>query len=500
VADQAQPAPPDPHHVDLHDVQGNLVGFNKDQQRFLFLQFPDAASGKALVADLEPLVATAWEVRAFNGLFKHLHARRHDRLEMTAEATWINVALTFAGLQQLAAPGIDAFPAEFKASMASQAGALGDAGPSDPGQWIPPFDQRQSIHAMVIIASDSPEDLNDAHQELSAIFAAHGVGELPAQDGQTRPGDNKGREHFGFKDGISQPGIHGVTRSSKTGQDQIATGEFLIGYPDQDGNISGQPQPVVPPDHPNYDPQVQTPALPPWTHNGSFLVYRRLQQDVGSFLAFTRDEGPKLDIDEELMAAKLVGRWRSGAPMERVPGLPRTIDPATTDPSVAYPPVLQDQKINHFEYQRADADGHAVPRAAHIRKVNPRDSDPPTKAESNRHRLLRRGIPYGPEFQPDEPAYSGEIVRDNRDRGLQFVCYQSSIARGFAFTQQQWANARDFPQAGDGEDPIISQAIEPREVRIPPAPEPVAMARWVFTTGGEYFFSPSLSGLRALAI
>jgi Dyp-type peroxidase family len=500
VADQQALTPVDPHYVDLHDVQGNLVGFNKDQQRFLFLQFPDAASGKALLTDLEPLVATAWEVRAFNGLFKHLYARRHDRLEMTAEATWINLALSFAGLQVLGAPGNDAFPPEFKTSMASQAGTLGDAGPSDPAQWIPPFNQPQTIHAMVVIASDSPEDLNDAHHELSGVFAAHGVGELPAQDGQTRPGDNRGREHFGFKDGISQPGIRGVTRSSKTGQDQIATGEFLIGYPDQDGNISGQPQPVVPPDHPGYDPQVITPALPPWTHNGSFLVYRRLQQDVGSFLAFTRTEAEFGQGNPELVAAKLVGRWRTGAPMEHVPGLPRTIDPGVTDPSVAYPPVLQDQKINHFEYDLADADGHAVPRAAHIRKVNPRDADPPTKAESDRHRILRRGIPYGPEFQPDEPAYSGEIVRDHRDRGLQFVCYQSSIARGFAFIQQIWANARDFPQPGDGEDPIISQATDPRQVRIPPVPEPVPMARWVFTTGGEYFFSPSLTGLRALAI
>jgi Dyp-type peroxidase family len=500
MADQTSPIPPDPHHVDLHDVQGNLVGFNKDHQRFLFLQFPDAASGKALLSDLEPLVATAWEIRAFNSLFKHLHARRREHLTVTLEATWINLALSFAGMQFLAAPGLDAFPAEFRANMASQATALGDVDFSDPTHWIPPFDQPQSIHAMVIVASDSSDDLEHAHTDLTAILAAHGVIELPRQDGQTRPGDNRGQEHFGFKDGISQPGIRGVTRSSKTGQDQIATGEFLIGYPDQDGNISGQPQPAVPPDHPGYDPQVITPALPPWTHNGSFLVYRRLQQDVGSFLAFTRDEGAQLDLDPERLAAKLVGRWRSGAPMERVPGLPRAIDPAAADPSVAYPPVLDDQKINHFEYQRADADGEKVPRTAHIRKVNPRDSDPPSKPESNRHRILRRGVPYGPEFQPDEQAYSGELVRDNRDRGLQFLCYQASIARGFAFVQQQWANARDFPRAGDGEDPIISQAVDPRQVRIPPAPEPVGMARWVFTTGGEYFFSPSLSGLRALAL
>jgi Dyp-type peroxidase family len=420
-------------------------------------------------------------------------------VDQTLEATWVNVALTFAGLQQLGAQGLEGFPVEFQSSMAAQAAQLGDTGPSDPSLWVAPFNQPQSIHALVIVASDSADDLQAVHEELSALFSAHGVTELPPQDGQARPGDQRGHEHFGFKDGISQPGISGITRSSKTGQDEIATGEFLIGYPDQDGNISGQPAPPAQPGQPGYPSPPPSPPLPPWAHNGSFLVYRRLRQDVASFNAFLATEAQQLGLAPELLAAKLVGRWRSGAPMEHVPGLPPGIDPATTDPSVQDPAVLQDDKINHFEYQAADADGHGVPHAAHIRKVNPRDADPPTKAESNRHRILRRGIPYGPELAPTEPGYNQGAVGDGQDRGLQFICYQASIARGFAFLQEQWANARDFPVAGDGEDPIISQAVEPRMVRIPPTADPIAMARWVFTTAGEYFFSPSLSALEALS-
>jgi deferrochelatase/peroxidase EfeB len=185
--------------------------------------------------------------------------------------------------------------------------------------------------------------------------------------------------------------------------------------------------------------------------------------------------------------------------MEPVPALPQGADPAGADPSAATPAVLEDGQINNFDYEPGDADGSRVPRAAHIRKMNPRSSNPPGKAESNRHRILRRGIPYGPEFQPGEQPYGQEPVGDDRDRGLLFVCYQASLARGFNFLQETWANARDFPQSGDGEDPIISQALAEREFNLPPQTAHLMMARWVFTTGGEFFFSPSIAAIAQLA-
>jgi Dyp-type peroxidase family len=499
----ASPATPGTQHPDLDDIQGNLVGFNKDHQRLVFLGFPGAATGKAFLAAIAPRISSAREVKAFNALFKEIRGRAGE--EGIVEATWVNIALTAAGLRLVGAPGVEAFPGDFLGGMAAQAQQLGDVEDSAPTTWVAPFNNPGAVHAMVIIGADSAEDRDSRYAHLQATCTQHAVVELGHQDGDVREGAGRGHEHFGFKDGISQPGIRGITRSSKTGQDTIATGEFLIGYPDEAGNISGQPPagPAPQPGQPGYSPNpVPTPAapLPDWGQNGSFLVYRRLRQDVGAFNEFVAQQAQQIGMDPEQLAAKLVGRWRSGAPMEHVPGLPHGVDAAAADPFPAHPEVLNDSKINDFDYEPNDIDGHAVPHAAHIRKVNPRSSNPNGgKADGNRHRILRRGAPYGPEFQPGESPYGGAPVGDDRDRGLLFLCYQSSIERGFAFIQQTWANARDFPQAGDGEDPIIAQAIAQREFNLPPRQAHLLMARWVFTTGGEYFFSPSISALTQLA-
>lgn len=497
------PQPVPGAHVDLKDVQGNLVGFNKDHQRLVFLNFPNPASARAFLQAIAPDIASASEVRSFNALFKEIHRRGGE--EGTVEATWLNIAFTASGLTALGAAGMETFPVEFTQGMAAQAQTLGDTDESQPSNWVPPFNPGATpVHAMVIIAADAPEDLETGYTRLQAKIAAAQVTEVGHQDGNARPGAERGHEHFGFKDGISQPAIAGVTTTSKHGTDTIATGEFLIGYPDQDGNVSGQsppPGPAPQPGEPGYPGPAPAPPppLPDWAKNGSFLVYRRLRQDVGAFNEFVTQQAQALGMDPEQLAAKLVGRWRSGAAMEPVPALPNGTDPAAADPSTATPAVLDDNQINRFDYEPGDADGARVPRAAHIRKVNPRSSNPPGKPESNRHRILRRGIPYGPEFQPGEQPYGEEPVTDDRDRGLLFVCYQSSIARGFAFIQQTWANGGDFPQPGDGEDPIISQALAEREFNLPPQTTHLLMARWVFTTGGEFFFAPSIGALAHLA-
>lgn len=188
---------------------------------------------------------------------------------------------------------------------------------------------------MVILAADSPEDLEAGYARLQAKIAAAHVTELGHQDGNTRPDPHRGHEYFGFKDGISQPAIAGITESSKDGTDTIAAGEFIVGYPDQDRNISGQGQPGRPtqPADPTY-PQLTptTPGLPGWAHNGSFLVYRRLRQDVGSFNQFIEQTAQQRGRAPEQLAAKLVGRWRGGAPMENVPALPPGVTPQRATP------------------------------------------------------------------------------------------------------------------------------------------------------------------------
>ncbi len=94
-----------------------------------------------------------------------------------------------------------------------------------------------------------------------------------------------------------------------------------------------------------------------------------------------------------------MGRWPSGAALEPVPSLPAGVDPTASDPSAAHPALLTDPQVNNFDYEPVDGDGRAVPRAAHIRKANPRSSNPSGgRPDSNRHRILRRGIVYGPEL------------------------------------------------------------------------------------------------------
>lgn len=499
------PPAPVTAHPSLHEIQGNLVGFNKDHERLVFLQLPpDPAQGKALLAEMAREVASGTEVLAFNRLFKKVHQRRGAAGEGTVQATWINIALTAAGLRAVGAPDVDAFPPDFVAGMAADAARIGDQGASAPAGWVAPFNAPASVHAMIIIAADSPADLQDADARLQQTLAGFGAVRLGAQDGNARPGEARGHEHFGFKDGISQPSIHGLTKSSKAAErPDVAAGEFLIGFPDQDGNISGQIPTVVPsPGQPGYPPTTPpaTQPLPGYAHAGSFLVYRRLRQDVPAFQAFVQTQGAALGLDSDAMGAKLMGRWKSGAPMEPITGQPPAgQDPSVTDPSVADPTILDDANVNRFDYEPDDTDGHRVAQGAHVRKSYPRGSLDGGRAEADRHRILRRGLPYGPEVQTGEPGYGQQPVTETTDRGLLFLCYQSSITRGFAFVQGAWSNKPDFPHPGAGQDPITSQDSEPRDVALSPPNPHVAMAQWVTTTGGEYFFSPSISGLEQLA-
>ena len=485
------------------DIQGNLVGFNKDHERLIFVRFPDRPQAQAFLSEMLAEATNAAEVLDINSDYKRMREEGQDLL--TRVISEANIALTSAGLALVCDQSdIAAFPLEFQQGMRARASVLGDVEASDPSNWVAPFNTSDAVHAMVIVAADTPDLLDQRSAAIRASIARSGVTEAtPAHDGNTRPGVQAGHEHFGFKDGISQPSIAGLTRSSKEG-DVIAAGEFLLGYANQDSEISGQPPVTEPaPPSPGYNPTPPAPpapqlSLPAWARNGSFVVYRRLRQDVSGFRQFLAEQAPSVTLSPEQLAAKLVGRWPSGAPLEHVPGLPATLDPSTADPADAHPDVLLDQHINRFDYED-DADGHRVPRAAHIRKAYPRHAMPPGPDEANRHRIARRGIPYGPEVIDAEPPYPGAApVPDAQDRGLLFLCYQADLARGFEFIQQSWANNPDFPQPGDGQDPISSQNKQGAPFTLPPNGH-LALQRWVTTTGGDYFFAPSISALRMLA-
>jgi len=473
----------------LDEIQGNVVaGFNKDHTSYLFFALPGGpAQARAWLADLVNEVATAQEVKQFNDLFRAIRRRRGDR-EGVVEAAWMNLAFTHDGLGKFGIVDeaeLGLFPEEFREGMRKRKETIGDLGDNDPDRWPNDLGSK-TIHVLMIVAADSIEDLNREVRYFVRHAASHEVSLVFQQDGMTRP-DAPGHEHFGFKDGISQPGIRGLVASSYpqgSGQadqakDVIAGGEFVLGYPRQ------RPDPADDP----LTPQ------PEWTENGSYLVFRRLRQDVKGFRDFLTSEAASLGSTVDLLGAKLLGRYRSGAPLVGA-------EDATEDPGTTKSGALEKDRINDFGYLM-DPQGMQVPRAAHIRKAYPRDQPTSRNEPGERPRILRRGITFGQSFRDGNPPHSpfGADPRFPDDRGLCFVCYQRSIRDQFEVIQCGWVNREAVPEDGDGVDPVASQASRERKIRVPRiAPDPVQLPKqWVRTTGGEYFFSPSISALERLS-
>lgn len=505
--------------ANLANIQGNIFGgFNKDHQSFLFLSMPDQASARAWLDAIVDDVATCEEVIAFNNLFKRVKGRRHGK-EGVVKATWINVAFTFSGLQVLGADpaDLDAFPDDFRQGPAARHTDVGDVDDSDPTNWIPPL-RDADVHAIVLVASDDPNDLEEEVANRQAQLEEHGIQLIYRQNGEARTGvdaDNQnqhGHEHFGFDDGVSQPGVRDdrVTPPGLNpdvglpGQDRLWPGEFVLGYPRQTGATD-------PPDNStNTDPGKIAQNGPAWTTDGSYLVFRRLHQDVKGFRDFVKSQAAVEGISASLMGAKLVGRYASGCPLEIADGEADNIDTSATDPSSTQEnkDLLNDERINAFDYAsgnplRDDSTGNRVPLAAHIRKVYPRNAEPPGEAFAETRRILRRGIAFGKSFDetapPGDPAASDATFPD--DRGLLFLCYQNSISDKFEFLMQNWVNNPDFPEVGAGHDLVIGQKDAIRTFALPQGKVTpfTAPQRWVITSWGGYFFQPSLLALASLA-
>lgn len=508
--------------IALNEIQGNiLAGFNKDFQTFVFLQFYDREGARDWLRSITPEVASCDEVDTFNTLFKELNSRRGGELGIL-KVTWTNLAFTFKGLDFLGA-GDAAFPDDFKSGMRARAALIGDVDDSDPADWVDPFSGSagQELHAVLMLASDTQPDLHQhLMRYLKNIYENGSIRILLVQEGATRA-DQPGHEHFGFKDGVSQPGIKGFTASvnpagpndphqGAPGQDLLWPGEFVLGYPTQ----IDQAKPGF--DGPNPDPGPLSQNGPEWSKNGSYLVFRRLRQDVEGFHASVKANAPD-GMSEEVFGAKLVGRYASGCPLELTKdetaanGFPAGFDPTAEDPSLADPELLDELHDNNFEYGE-DAQGINVPRSAHIRKAYPRDevlleadgtpdpNSPLNESFTQTHRVLRRGIPFGTSFRPSLGAQKHALAGEAADRGLLFLCYQKSIQSQFEFVQQTWVNNPDFPQAGDGQDPVIAQSTQ-GPFRCPMhkgKPLQLNLNHFVTTTGGDYFFQPSISALKML--
>ncbi len=296
-------------------IQGNiLAGFNKDHQTFLFLRFPDGAHGRAWLGALLPRVATTRQVATFNEQFSAARRARGGDDPEKLTAIWVNVSLTREGLRKLA-PSLPFSPGNFpsfEAGPIARAADLRDQDLSDPTHWVVGR-ANQEIDATLIVAADETDDLRIELDRQRVLAAAHGLAITFEQRGDTLPGNRAGHEHFGFKDGISQPGIAGFhhpdpanpgEREGHPGDDLIAAGEFVLGQPRAGGNATPRPHPT-------------------WMANGSFQVFRRLRQDAPGWWAqvTTRHQSlpPGGPTSEDLLAAKLIGRWRSGTPLAKAP-------------------------------------------------------------------------------------------------------------------------------------------------------------------------------------
>lgn len=484
------------------DIQGNiLAGFSKDHQTIIFLKFPNAGSGQKWLKDLLPSIATTKAVADFNDKFSAARRQNGGKDPQNLKATWVGLGLTFNGLTMLAPNLKKDLPSgsAFVDGAASRASILGDA---DPKTWTIGRDDQQ-VHALLTVAADDEYDLDNKLNDMRTLAKNHGLAIISEQRGDTLPGDLKGHEHFGFKDGISQPGVRDFNRPDPTnkfdsehpGAALIFAGEFVLGYPLQDALNEDNSQPSQ---------SRPAPPIPAWMKDGSFQVFRRLNQDVFGFGVKAIDLGdtlqtshPSMMIPQDLVKAKLVGRWPSGAPLDLAP----TTDTGNDSNNFrfidkdAHGNVIKDSSGNPVR----DPQGLRCPRFAHIRKVYPRDD---AGFADGQHRILRRGIPFGKPFNPSAGPGSGE----NDERGLLFMAFMSSIENQFEFLQSLWVNSPFFPDGDAGHDPIIAAVSDNDALTFHHADgsgsaltKSCGFPQFVHTTGAVYAFAPSLTTLNNLA-
>jgi len=536
-ASAAQPDVPGEPVLCVSEIQGNIVGgFNKDFQTLIFLRIDDAEAFKPWLAGFADVVATADEVIAFNRLFKSTRRRRH--YSGSVRASWINVAFTHAGLAKLTDEADQFADASFRSGVVAQSAALGDPTSDDaegnPKQWlVRDGDGDAHAHVLVIVASDTLADLEaEVAQVEQSIFAPRrdgvpvrsGASIVFKEEGRTQPGALAGHEHFGFLDGISQPGMRGRLSDAphdvltprqnpdepddqgKPGQDLLWPGEFVFGYPGQDAN-----KPVGEKGHDSLTDGSGNAVAPEWAKDGAYLVFRRLRQDVFKFHWFLHEHARRVRLTPAALGAKFVGRWSSGAPImrEAVHDNPPLGDCDCAnnhfefeDPTVATVQQGDDDQCNDVTFPQSPGDpaGDRCPFAGHIRKAYPRDDKPPGESETQTHRLLRRGIPFGPSSRstPEVP------VKDDIDRGLLFMAYMTSIIDQFEHVTKRFVNDANFKEANAGVDPILGQVQHGDgsrqrtfNVRIDGADHPLtAPEDWVVPTGGGYYFAPSISAIK----
>jgi Dyp-type peroxidase family len=376
--------------------------------------------------------------------------------------TWVSAALTHQGLRALGVPkeSLDSFSWEFRQGMAARAKDLGDTGESHPDKWEAPLGS-PDLHVVIVAVSPNKERLEAALDRARKTYQSmSGIEAIWRQDCHALPEE---KEPFGFRDGISHPAIEGSGIPGTNPQEALLkAGEFVLGYPDELGGIQ------------KTDPEILG-------RNGTYVVFRKLHQRVAEFRRYLKSNS-KDHSEEELLAAKMMGRWRSGAPL--------ALCPFHDDPELGADP----RRNNDFLFEADDAAGFKTPGGSHIRRSNPRDAS--IAGVARIHRMIRRGTAYGP-LLPE-----GVFDDDGADRGLMFAFVGAHIGRQFEFVQSEWINDGIFFGGGADKDPIIGSNDGPASFTVPRKPvrrRCVGIPQFVVTRGGEYCFMPGLRALRWLS-
>jgi Dyp-type peroxidase family len=535
--------------LNLADIQGNILsaygrlGFPKG--RFITLHVGNPEAGRRLVTELLPGITTAlrWPSRR--------KPSPPGTVEVPRPEVAVNIAFSFYGLIALGVPTrtLRGLPDEFIDGMMKRAPMLGDDFlPNRKESWDEvwtaargaPITDPKTVHILVtlnaqmnpdgtpVAALDAktreietlcetlggveilpghnrPGQPSNSYQELSAIM-------LRQSDGSVLPSP---KEHFGYTDAIGDPAFEGefpgrVERVDTRGNGALAdagnwrplaTGEFLLGHPDEAQEIAGAAMPLS------------------FSRNGTFMVYRKLHQNVAAFRAFIGTTATQLaqvwglraDDASEMLMAKIAGRWSDGVPLAFAPTVA-----AWRQFNVRYPEVDPQKDPRRYAERQGslidfrykdDPQGLKCPITSHMRRVNTRDMLAPTGTEgsvlNNRRRILRRGLPYGD---------SSPGVSDAAEHGIIMLVVCASLFRQFEFVQQQWLNYGLDSNAGNDTCPLVGNhstgangpkakfiiASDPKTGRPPFIAE--GLPQFVETRGGEYFFVPSMTALRMIGM
>jgi Dyp-type peroxidase family len=468
--------------LEMADIQGYIVRGYKHMMfsRYVMLHVTDATAAKKFIASIADSITNVTHFPKTNCL---------------------NIAFTSAGLRALGMKesNVKNFSREFSEGMTTphRQRLLADFDSSDPQKWRWGGPNNEEPHILLMVFGSDEATALSYYKELEQQFTAAGLKDVFQVDGLTLPFN---KEHFGFRDGISQPIIKGSGRKGPE-EDYINAGEFIMGYKNEYNVYPDTPVLAEDQGEVNMLPlDAMGSGKKDLGRNGSYMVMRQLQQDVEAYWTFmnekTKNEDGSVNVDESTrLASKMMGRWPSGAPLVRFPDK----DPCGENKD-------DDYYTQFFTYQDNDKDGLKCPFGSHIRRTNPRDNfeDNGQKQSwklTRRHRIIRRARLYGCPIASSPTNFVPET-----EVGLMFTCFNSDISKQFEFISYTWANYPKFLQLYNDPDPITGIRETPipgteQNFTIPDTPVNkyiTNMKSFVTTRGGAYFFFPSITTLKYL--